>query len=86
MGIQTNLTGALWRKSSYSGGTGGECVECAPLGGAAWRKASYSSTNGGDCVEVAAQPCRVAVRDSKDPDGPAFTVGAAAFAAFVRSL
>ncbi|MFE5493281.1 DUF397 domain-containing protein [Streptomyces virginiae] len=84
MGTQTNLTGALWRKSSYSGGTGGECVECAPLGGAAWRKASYSAN--GDCVEVVAQPCRVAVRDSKDPDGPAFTVGAAAFAAFVRSL
>ncbi|MFE5624975.1 DUF397 domain-containing protein [Streptomyces virginiae] len=75
---------AVWRKSSYSGNTGGDCVECAPIGGAAWRKASYSAN--GECVEVAAQPCRVAVRDSKDPDGPAFTVGAAAFAAFVRSL
>ncbi|MEU5069443.1 DUF397 domain-containing protein [Streptomyces virginiae] len=86
MGTQNNLTGALWRKSSYSGGTGGDCVECAPLEGAAWRKASYSGSNGGECVEVAAQTCRVAVRDSKNPDGPAFTVGAAAFAAFVRSL
>ncbi|KOU29522.1 toxin [Streptomyces sp. WM6373] len=81
-----NPAGAVWRKSSYSGNTGGDCVECAPLGGAAWRKASYSSTNGGECVEVAAQACRVAVRDSKNPDGPAFAVGAAAFAAFVRSL
>lgn len=26
-----NLTGARWRKSSYSGGTGGECVEVADL-------------------------------------------------------
>ncbi|MFJ5841134.1 DUF397 domain-containing protein [Streptomyces shenzhenensis] len=26
-----NLTGARWRKSSYSGGTGGECVEIANL-------------------------------------------------------
>ncbi|MBZ9640659.1 MULTISPECIES: DUF397 domain-containing protein [unclassified Streptomyces] len=26
-----NLTGAQWRKSSYSGGTGGECVEVAHL-------------------------------------------------------
>ncbi|MFJ9938393.1 DUF397 domain-containing protein [Streptomyces virginiae] len=86
MGSTRNVTGALWRKSSHSGSSGGDCVECAPLDGAAWRKASYSSTNGGECVEVAAQPCRVAVRDSKDPDGPAFTVGAAAFAAFVRSL
>ncbi|MFD6971622.1 DUF397 domain-containing protein [Streptomyces sp. NPDC059979] len=84
MGTQNNLTGALWRKSSYSGGTGGDCVQCAPLGGATWRKASYSAN--GDCIEVAAQPCRVAVRDSKRPDGPVFTVGPEAFAAFVRSL
>lgn len=81
-----NLTGVRWRKSSYSGTTGGECVECAPLGPAAWRKASYSGTTGGDCVEVAAQPCRIAVRDSKVPDGPVFTVGPVAFAEFVRSL
>ncbi|MCY0936699.1 DUF397 domain-containing protein [Streptomyces sp. H34-S4] len=86
MGSNQNLTGALWRKSSYSSSNGGECVECAPLGAAVWRKASYSSTNGGDCVEAAAQPCRVAVRDSKRPDGPAFTVAPEAFGAFVRSL
>ncbi|WP_328790311.1 MULTISPECIES: DUF397 domain-containing protein [unclassified Streptomyces] len=86
MGINQNLTNARWRKSSYSGNTGGECVECAPLGPTAWRKASYSGTNGGECVEVAAQPCAVAVRDSKNPGGPVFTVTAAAFTAFVRSL
>ncbi|MGW6845317.1 DUF397 domain-containing protein [Streptomyces sp. NPDC054958] len=78
MGSNQNLTGALWRKSSYSGSSGGECVECAPLGGAAWRKASYSGTTGGDG--------RVAVRDSKNPGGPVFTVTATAFGAFVRSL
>lgn len=81
-----NLTGVQWRKSSYSGNTGGDCVECAPLGPGAWRKASYSGGTGGDCVEVAAQPCRVAVRDSKRPDGPAFTVAPEAFGTFVRSL
>lgn len=81
-----DLTGAQWRKSSYSGTTGGECVECAPLGATAWHKASYSADTGGDCVEVAAQPCRIAVRDSKNPGGPAFTVAPAAFAEFVRSL
>ncbi|MGW6689237.1 DUF397 domain-containing protein [Streptomyces sp. NPDC054961] len=81
-----NLTGVRWRKSSYSGTTGGECVECAPLGPAAWRKASYSGDTGGECVEVATQPCRVAVRDSKNPDGPAFTVAPDAFAVFVRAL
>lgn len=86
MDTNQDLTGAKWRKSSYSGTTGGECVECAPLGVTAWRKASYSSDTGGDCVEVATQPCRVAVRDSKNPGGPAFTVAPEAFTAFVRSL
>lgn len=28
-----DLTGARWRKSSYSGDTGGECVEVADLTG-----------------------------------------------------
>lgn len=86
MGSNQNLTGALWRKSSYSGSNGGECVECAPLGGAVWRKASYSGGTGGDCVEVAARPHLVAVRDSKRPGGPALTVAPEAFGAFVRSL
>jgi hypothetical protein len=40
-----------------------------------WRKASYSTGNGGNCVEVARTGASIAVRDSKDPDGPrlAFT-------------
>lgn len=43
---------------------------------AVWRKSSYSSANGGQCVEIASNlPDTVAVRDSKNPDGPklAFT-------------
>jgi hypothetical protein len=41
------------------------------LTSAEWRKSSYS-TNGGNCVEVALNlPGIVAVRDSKNPDGPA---------------
>jgi hypothetical protein len=44
------------------------------LTGAIWRKASFSSGNGGNCVEVARNlPGVVAVRDSKDPAGPALT-------------
>ena len=40
-----------------------------------WRKASFSTGNGGACVEVAHTGAGIAVRDSKDPDGPrlAFT-------------
>ncbi|MEU2429948.1 DUF397 domain-containing protein [Streptomyces sp. NPDC007861] len=85
MGTIQDLTGATWRKSSYSGTTGGDCVECAPLGAAAWRKSSYSGTTGGECIEVAPHPHRVAVRDSKYPDGPVFAVAPAAFAAFVAA-
>lgn len=31
MGMHLDLTNARWRKSSYSGNTGGECVEVADL-------------------------------------------------------
>ncbi|MFA1540034.1 DUF397 domain-containing protein [Actinomadura monticuli] len=40
------------------------------LSTAQWRKSSRSSSNGGDCVELARIDNTVAVRDSKDPDGP----------------
>ncbi|GAA1871840.1 DUF397 domain-containing protein [Actinomadura bangladeshensis] len=39
-----------------------------------WRKSSRSSGQGGACVEVAALAPAVAVRDSKDPDGPCLTL------------
>ena len=38
--------------------------------GATWRKSSYSGGASGNCVEVAAADRTVAVRDSKNPDGP----------------
>jgi hypothetical protein len=42
------------------------------LNRAEWRKSSYSTGNGGACVEIASNlPGAVAVRDSKDPHGPA---------------
>ena len=52
---------------------------------AAWRKASASSS--GNCVEVAVNlPGVVAVRDSKDPHGPALTFSPAAWDAFTARL
>jgi Domain of unknown function (DUF397) len=78
-----DLSRAGWRKSTYSN-NGGACVEVA----AVWRKSTYSN-NGGNCVEVAlGRPDVIAVRDSKDPDGPklAFTpYGWRRFASRVRS-
>jgi hypothetical protein len=54
---------------------------------AIWRKSSYSSGNGGACVEVAADgPGVVAVRDSKDPDGPALIFSPADWSAFIAGL
>jgi hypothetical protein len=50
---------------------------------AQWRKSSYSSGNGA-CIEVADLPEAVAVRDSKDPDGPKLTFSRQAWAAFVE--
>ncbi|MFF6789110.1 DUF397 domain-containing protein [Streptomyces filamentosus] len=79
------MSSAEWRKSSYSGNTGGECVECAPLGTAAWRKSSHSGPSGGDCVEVADLVPHVAVRDSKDTSRAPIRVTPVAFAAFVEA-
>jgi Domain of unknown function (DUF397) len=78
-----DLTGAVWRKSSYSAGNGGDCVEVAEV----WRKSSYSGSNGGDCVEVArALPAAVAVRDSKDPGGPKLIFTPQDWAAFTQAI
>ena len=61
-----DMTGAIWRKPSYSSNGGDTCVEVANV----WRKSSYSSNGGATCVEAAITSLLVAVRDSKDPDGP----------------
>ncbi|MBD0708880.1 MULTISPECIES: DUF397 domain-containing protein [unclassified Streptomyces] len=74
-----------WRKSSYSGSDGGDCIECAPIGDASWNKSSYSGPTGGECIEVADLAAHIAVRDSKDPQGPAFLASPAAFTAFVSA-
>jgi hypothetical protein len=84
-----DLSTAVWRKSSYSNGTGGNCVEVAESfpGAAAWRKSTYSNGDGGDCVEVCdAHTGVVPVRDSKVPSGPVLTVAAPAWTSFVTSL
>lgn len=47
-----------------------------------WRRSSRSGGQGGNCVEVAALAPVVAVRDSKDPDGPRLAFDAAAWRAF----
>ena len=62
-----DLSRATWRKSSYSNGTGGSCVEIAMLTGAPGEH-------------------DVAVRDSKDPHGPALTFTARHWRDFIAAI
>jgi hypothetical protein len=57
------------------------------LSRAVWQKSIHSGGNGGQCVEVASNlPGVVAVRDSKDPEGPRLVFTAAAWRAFMDSV
>ncbi|NBM20787.1 DUF397 domain-containing protein [Streptomyces sp. GC420] len=83
------LSAATWHKSTYSGPSGGDCVEVARdfPGAAAWRKSTHSGGSGGDCLEVAdGHPGIVPVRDSKNPDGPKLVFRAPAWSAFLAHL
>jgi hypothetical protein len=50
-----------------------------------WKKSSYSNAQG-NCVEVADAYDGAAVRDSKDPQGPALRFTADAWRAFVAGV
>nr|WP_129844098.1 DUF397 domain-containing protein [Streptomyces sp. RFCAC02] len=56
--------------------------------GAVWKTSSYSGSES-QCVSVAdVTPTHggIAIRDSKDPDGPALLLGRATFSAFVADI
>ena len=77
-----DISHVTWRKASYSGGNGGNCVEVG-----VWRKASYSGGNGGGCVEVASTGrALVAVRDSQNPNGPNLAFAPSVWASFIRRV
>jgi Domain of unknown function (DUF397) len=52
------------------------------LRGVTWRKAQYSVANGA-CVEVANAGGMLAMRDSKDPDGPVLVYTRSEWRAFL---
>ena len=57
------------------------------LSRAVWHKSTRSNGSGGNCVEVARNlPGVVAVRDSKNPDGPALIVSRDQWASFITRL
>ena len=77
-----DINNVTWRKASYSGGNGGNCVEVG-----AWRRASYSGGNGGECVEVASTAMAlVAVRDSKNPNGPKLAFMPSGWQSFIQHV
>ncbi|MEU6748909.1 DUF397 domain-containing protein [Spirillospora sp. NPDC046719] len=91
---------ARWRKSSYSDASGGDCVEVASWvkssrsgseGGTcveagSWQKSTHSDSSGGACVEVGEMTSGVALRDSKDPEGPKLAFGRGAFGVLVSDI
>ena len=57
------------------------------LSRAGWFKSSFSNGQGGNCVEVARNlPGVIAVRDSKNPDGPVLLVSREKWADFITRL
>ncbi len=50
-----------------------------------WVKSSRSAGNG-NCVEVAELPSAMAVRDSKDPEGPVLTFGTDSWRLFIAAV
>ncbi|MCG5463438.1 DUF397 domain-containing protein [Micromonospora sp. MED01] len=57
------------------------------LTSAVWRKSTRSGDNGGNCVEVADNlPGFVAVRDSKDPAGPALSYPSRSWTSFLAAI
>ncbi|MEU8800428.1 DUF397 domain-containing protein [Spirillospora sp. NPDC048819] len=57
-------------------------MSTSDVSGTLWRKSSRSSQHGGECVEIAWLAPRVAVRDSKDPDGATLAFDVAAWRVF----
>ncbi|MEU2157592.1 DUF397 domain-containing protein [Streptomyces sp. NPDC019396] len=62
-------------------------LHTASLEGAAWRKSSYSGGEG-ECVEIADAPSHggIAVRDSKNPSGPAIVLAVPAFVTLIDAI
>ncbi|MDQ3403990.1 MAG: DUF397 domain-containing protein [Actinomycetota bacterium] len=89
---------ADFRKSSFSGGANGSCVELAWRkssfsGGAsgscvelAWHKSSFSGGQNGACVEIAQAPDLFGIRDSKNVTGPVLEFGSTPGHALVAAL
>ncbi|MFI6799213.1 DUF397 domain-containing protein [Streptosporangium canum] len=70
-----DLSRAEWRKSSFSGNNGGDCVEVAEL-----KDVTDGPGHKAEHAEL------IAVRDSKDPEGPKLFFTLAEWDAFVNGV
>jgi hypothetical protein len=61
-------------------------VNTVDVSGTVWRKSTRSGGDTGQCVEVTGLAPVIAVRDSKDPDGPKLIIDAADWRAFTRQI
>ncbi len=55
------------------------------LSRAVWRTSSYSGQNG-NCIQVTSPGPAIAVRDSKNPDGPKLMISPGAWRKFARRV
>ncbi|GAA4239720.1 hypothetical protein GCM10022254_61030 [Actinomadura meridiana] len=56
------------------------------LSDAVWRKARRSTENGGNCIELASLKNTIAIRDSKNPNGPKLTITRKDFCHLTHSI
>ncbi|MCD0451344.1 DUF397 domain-containing protein [Actinocorallia sp. API 0066] len=78
--MNTTTTFTQWRKSSYSGGDSGMCVEVA------WRKSSHSGGQTGQCVEVGDVSTQIGIRDSKHPNAGHLTLTRTSFTGLINHV
>jgi hypothetical protein len=61
-------------------------VSTIELSSARWRRSARSNSSGDNCVEVAGLPTAIAVRDSKNADGPTLAFARTAFGALAQEI
>ena len=82
-----DLSRVTWRKSSYSNGSGGSCVEVATMLIKTTRLGGQTGTESAVLADKADCGTRiVAVRDSKDRQGPVMIFGSAEWRAFAAGV